>query len=167
MTRIERVVAALLQAVYGVRLRIRRPSSPNFRTAGVTFDRALRRRAAAGGLHREARSARRIPRPSSPDRRTAGVTLIEMVVALAILGIMAAVTGVALRREDPPTAERLRADRIAAARREALDTRRAVAFAVADSGGTRTGIALPDGRVVADSALAVDPLTGRPDAADR
>jgi prepilin-type N-terminal cleavage/methylation domain-containing protein len=95
------------------------------------------------------------------------VTLIEMVVVLAILGIMAGITALALGGDDAPDPARARAARLAEVRRQAIDTRRPVAFELADSGGVRRGVALPDGRVVADSALGVDPLTGRADAAAR
>ena len=93
-----------------------------------------------------------------------GSTLLELVVALAVLGITAGVAGVALRAADRPDPAELRATRVAAARRAALEGRRAVPFTLA--GGGPAGVALPDGRVLlADSALDVDPLTGRPRAA--
>lgn len=100
-------------------------------------------------------------------RAVAGVTLIELIVALALIGIMAAVTGLAIRRMPEPDAAQQRADRIVHARREAIDGRRVVVFTLADTGAVRTATAFPDGRVVADSTVEIDPLTGRPDAAAR
>ncbi|HEX8361680.1 MAG TPA: type II secretion system protein [Longimicrobium sp.] len=93
-----------------------------------------------------------------------GSTLLELVVALAVLGITAGVAGVALRATDDPDPAAVRAAQVSAARRSALEARRAVPFILADGGPA--GVALPDGRVLlADSALDVDPLTGRPRAA--
>lgn len=94
-----------------------------------------------------------------------GSTLLELVVVLAVLGITAGVAGVALRAADDPDPASLRAAQVAAARRAALEGRRAVPFALTEGGPA--GVAFPDGRVLlADSALDVDPLTGRPRAAE-
>jgi hypothetical protein len=83
-----------------------------------------------------------------------------MVVALAVLGVAAGVAGVALRAPAAPDPAAEWAAHVAAARRAALEGRRAVAFTLP---GGAEGRALPDGRVLlADSALRVDPLTGRP-----
>jgi prepilin-type N-terminal cleavage/methylation domain-containing protein len=91
-------------------------------------------------------------------RNPRGSTLIELVVALAIVALSASLATVAFRRE---AAGRTRAERIEAARQQALEMRRPVGFSP-DSGATRM-LALPDGRVLGDSgASAVDPLTGRP-----
>ena len=98
-------------------------------------------------------------------RRTkarAGFTLVELVVVVAIMAVIAGVGGIAfvrLSRADdvPPTGAAI----VRAARREAL--RRGVAVTVADSApgrAPRRATAFPDGRVVADTALGVDALTG-------
>jgi type II secretory pathway pseudopilin PulG len=87
------------------------------------------------------------------------------VVALAVLGVMAGVAGIALRDVDTRDPEAERAAGLAAARREALEERRPVPVSLPDSAGTGRvrGIAFPDGRVLlVDSAMDVDPLTGRP-----
>lgn len=93
----------------------------------------------------------------------AGATLLELVVTLAILGVAAAVVVPALRHaaDAPPTLN----DRVAAARRSALEKGRAVTLQLRDSTGAHLLTAYPDGRVVADSGLALDPLNGRPRAA--
>lgn len=95
----------------------------------------------------------------------AGTTLLEMVVALAVLGIVAGVAGVALRAADAPDPAAERAALVAAARRTALEERRPVVLSLPDSLGTGRveGVAYPDGRVlVSGAALEVDALTGRP-----
>jgi len=90
----------------------------------------------------------------------AGATLLELVVALSILAIAGSLAVPALRRaaDAPPTTR----DRVAAARRDALEHGRAVTLELRDSTGAHLLTAFPDGRVVADTTLAVDPLTGRP-----
>jgi len=90
----------------------------------------------------------------------AGATLLELVVALSILALAGSLAVPALRRaaDAPPTTR----DRIAAARRDALEHGRVVTLELRDSAGAHLLTAFPDGRVVADSALSVDPLTGRP-----
>lgn len=93
----------------------------------------------------------------------AGTTLLELVVALAVLGILAGVAGIALRAPAQPDPSAVRASRVAAARRAALETRRPVPLLLESQTGAVEGVAYPDGRVLlADSALDVDPLTGRP-----
>lgn len=91
----------------------------------------------------------------------AGVTLIELSVALAILGVAAALTGLAVRAIPEPDAAELRAGRVDAARRRALAERIPVTVELADSGRLLRAVAFPDGRVVADSALGMDPYSGR------
>lgn len=90
-----------------------------------------------------------------------GATMIELLVVLVILAMTAGVVVVSLRSlaEGP---EETTATRVAAARRKALAERRAVTVAVETPAGTTEVTALPDGRVLADSTLGIDPLTGRP-----
>ncbi len=92
-----------------------------------------------------------------------GVTLLELVVALAILAVAAGVTGLALRPAAPPDPDSVRAARIVEARRQAMRTRRPVRLALPLGDGRVAALrALPDGRVLADSTLGLDPLNGRP-----
>jgi prepilin-type N-terminal cleavage/methylation domain-containing protein len=93
----------------------------------------------------------------------AGTTLLELVVALAVLAILAGIAGVAMRAPREPDPIEVRASRVAAARRAALETRRPVPLLLPSGAGMVEGVAYPDGRVLlADSALDVDPLSGRP-----
>lgn len=93
------------------------------------------------------------------SRTRDGVTLIELIVVLAVLGILAGLTTVGFRAERP--VERSLAARIAAARRDAVQTGRPVSFVLDDSGSPHAIRALPDGRVLADVDLGVDMTTGR------
>jgi prepilin-type N-terminal cleavage/methylation domain-containing protein len=100
------------------------------------------------------------------------VTLIELVVVLAILGIMAAVVGLSsVRPALAPAPGTLSAalDSIAAIRRMAITQGISISTAVAiDGGGEGEGrsrvayvTAFPDGSVVADESLGIDRLSGR------
>lgn len=98
--------------------------------------------------------ARRVPR--------GGVTLLELLVTMAVLGIVAGVVSVTLRRLDEPAPDSP-ASRVARARREAVASGRPVTVTI----DTMNATAWPDGSVVADSVLAVDRLSGRPAHASR
>jgi general secretion pathway protein H len=92
----------------------------------------------------------------------AGATLVELLVVLAILGIAAGVVGLAHARLEAPDAESERAARVAAARREALETRRPVRLTLETDEGPAVLTLYPDGTARGDTAFRVDPLTGRP-----
>jgi len=91
----------------------------------------------------------------------AGVTMTELMVVLVLLGLMAAVVGLAWRREPVRTGQAGQ-DSIAAARHRAVTSGRAVRFQMTVDGRIVTIAALPDGRVFAPAELHVDPLTGLP-----
>jgi prepilin-type N-terminal cleavage/methylation domain-containing protein len=92
-------------------------------------------------------------------RTRRGVTLVELVVVLAVCGILAGVVGLAMRAARPvaDTPEQ----RLAAARREALRTGRPVTAVWTIDGKAAQATARPDGSTIADPALGVDRLTGR------
>ncbi len=94
----------------------------------------------------------------------AGVTLVELIVVIAMLGVIAGVTGVAFTRARPVRSIDANAAIVAAARDSALRTGRAVTLQVSALGARRSAefTAYPDGRVIADSSLGIDELTGRP-----
>jgi prepilin-type N-terminal cleavage/methylation domain-containing protein len=96
-----------------------------------------------------------------------GFTLAELLAVLAILGLLAGVAGLAARAAGAPDPAAERDAAIAAARREALETRRPVELAVPGDSGTLRVTAFPDGRVAAEAGLGLDPLNGRPRAAAR
>ena len=97
----------------------------------------------------------RDPRPSAT-----GNTLIELLVVLAILGIAAGVAGLGFRSAPPVSIDETTAT-IAAARRDAIRSGRSVTIFVGRDGHVLLATAYPDGRVVADTALTVDHLSGR------
>jgi prepilin-type N-terminal cleavage/methylation domain-containing protein len=93
-----------------------------------------------------------------------GVTLVELIVTLALLGLLsglaAAMLG-GLRRSEPDTRARELARELAQARARAVRTGARVRLD--DASGTSV-LFLPDGRAVGDG---VDPVTGRPSDAAR
>lgn len=90
--------------------------------------------------------------------RRSGFTLIELIVVIAMLGIIAGVTAVSLRSPvDPATLENAE---ITAASRRAIESGHPVSISVRRQQHVYAITAKPDGRVVADTALMLDPLTG-------
>lgn len=93
--------------------------------------------------------------------RRSGITLVELLVALAILGLMTAVVAVQFQPARPASND-WRADSVAAMRRRAITEGRVrTAILAGDSTGAHPVTALPDGRVLADSIMDIDPFTGR------
>jgi prepilin-type N-terminal cleavage/methylation domain-containing protein len=106
----------------------------------------------------------------------AGISLIELLVVLVILAIAASVTGLALPVPSLDVSSSDARGRIAAARREAITSGRAVQIlvpldpAAAEPARTTSGTverqivavtALPDGSVLAPPALGIARLTGK------
>lgn len=79
-----------------------------------------------------------------------GVTLIELLVTLAILGLVAGVAGLSLGATPVPVPLDARRARIADARDAALRTGHPVTVIIADSDAVVYVTALPDGRVLTD-----------------
>jgi prepilin-type N-terminal cleavage/methylation domain-containing protein len=88
-----------------------------------------------------------------------GVTLVELLVVMAILAVMSALSSVALRRADGARAADV-AGQVLALRRDAIAAGRPVTRLVRREGEISAVTALADGRVLADSALRLDPATG-------
>ena len=95
-----------------------------------------------------------------------GVTLVELLVVLAILGVMAGISGVALASLRAPR-ESARVRTLNEARAQAIRSGKPVQVLL-DTVPPRTGqqarpliaLFLPDGRAI---GLGLDPLTGAPD----
>ena len=97
--------------------------------------------------------------------RATGVTLPELMVVLVLLGLMAAIVGLAWRNDPARTGASRTADgrdSVAMARHQALTSGRVVRTHVTIDGRSVTIAALPDGRILAPSELGLDPLTGLP-----
>ena len=93
--------------------------------------------------------------------RRSGVTLMELLVALAILGLLTGVVAIQGRPIRIPQRDS-RADSVVALRRIALAVGRAQTIVLLiDSAGAHPVTALPDGRIIGDSTFDVDPFTGR------
>jgi prepilin-type N-terminal cleavage/methylation domain-containing protein len=90
-----------------------------------------------------------------------GVTLLELIVTLALLGIIAGVTVLAVRRIDAPRPDDPRTI-VADTLRAVLASGQTTVMRVATDSGRGWAVVRPDGSVVADSLLGVERLTGAP-----
>lgn len=90
-----------------------------------------------------------------------GVTLVELIVVLAILGVTAAVAGLAFRAPAELSNVDVVPTTVAEARARSITSGVSIRVEVSLSGGPTVFTAYPDGSVVADAALGVDRLTGR------
>jgi type II secretory pathway pseudopilin PulG len=85
--------------------------------------------------------------------------MVELLVVLAIIAIMSSVASVAFRRAEL-SSSRDSAVEVLAIRREAIAAGHSITRLVRRDSTTFVVTALADGRVVADSALGIDPSTG-------
>lgn len=90
-----------------------------------------------------------------------GVTLLELILVLAILGLMAGIVGLAAPRIVTITKADSAVARAMELRALAIRSGNVLTGDVATHSGIVTVSAYPDGRVLADSALRIDPLSGR------
>lgn len=89
-----------------------------------------------------------------------GVTLIELIVAIAVLGIMLGITTLAFTKAKEPAPDGASVSaQIIELRRKAVTSGEAQTSWLRDSSGTKLLTALPDGRVIADLSN-LDRLTG-------
>lgn len=94
-------------------------------------------------------------------RRPDGVTLVELLVTIAVLGVLCAVATLAVRRIDRPNPDDPRT-MLANGIRSVLQTGKPASLHFVIDGVAANATILPDGSVVADSALLVERLTGIP-----
>lgn len=94
------------------------------------------------------------------SRRRVGSTLIEMVISVTLLGILASVTTLAVRRLTKPASSNP-ATIIADTLEHVLETGEPVTLQLTVNGRPVTANVNPDGSVVADTTLAIDRFTGR------
>ena len=93
------------------------------------------------------------------SRSRSGLTLVELVVSVTLLGLIASVAGLALRRftrPDPTDPAIVIHDSLDAA----LSTGRSITLEFAINGQPALATINPDGSVVADSVLHIDRFTG-------
>lgn len=91
----------------------------------------------------------------------AGVSLLEVIVTLAVLGVLTTVVGLSWQRQNTPTATASAASAVATARRQALDTGTSVTVNVELNGAVHVVTVTPDGRIRGGDALGFDALAGR------
>ena len=90
-----------------------------------------------------------------------GVTLVELLVVLAILGVVGAMSVTAFGGHVAPNGDDTARAALAQARSRALATGQPVRVTVRGDGGAYDATALPDGSVVAEPALRTERLTGQ------
>jgi prepilin-type N-terminal cleavage/methylation domain-containing protein len=94
-----------------------------------------------------------------------GATLIELLVVLVMIGIMAGVVGLTIHNAQPvPAVDPILAE-IIAARDSAIRSGHTVTVHVDRAGSDRVETAYPDGRVIAEGSVGIDPLSGAINAA--
>jgi len=90
--------------------------------------------------------------------KRAGSTLVELIVTLALLAVIFTVVAFALPGRRPVVTTK---SIVSDARARAIAMRRPVTIVLSDSSQPLDVTVLPDGQVIADSALHLDRLTGR------
>lgn len=90
-----------------------------------------------------------------------GMTLVELIVVLALLGILASIAALEFPRPPSPDERKLVAAEISALRARAVGTRDAQHDMVRMEGKAYLVSVLPDGSVITDSVLAMNRFTGR------
>lgn len=88
------------------------------------------------------------------------VTLVELLIVLVLLGLMAGVVGLTIQTVPRPATTDPVLAAVNAARDSAIRTGHAVTVTLHVGGVERDATAEPDGHILADSALHIDPLTG-------
>jgi prepilin-type N-terminal cleavage/methylation domain-containing protein len=94
------------------------------------------------------------------ERSRTGVTLIELIVVIAILGIMMGVSIVAGGGGMHPTPTGT--DRLPEERHSAIALGDQRTILMHDSAGARLITLLPDGRIIGGDTRTTDPMSGRP-----
>jgi len=90
-----------------------------------------------------------------------GVTLVELLVALVVLGLLTGIAVMQVRPVAAPSVDWL-SDSVAVLRARAIDLGiPQTAVFTGDSSNAHAITALPDGRMIADSALRMDTFTGQ------
>ena len=97
--------------------------------------------------------------PRASERH--GVTLAELTVVIVILGVVAAVSSIAVATKVLVPAGDTRIARVAFVRAEAVRSGHAATLQLDVDGETYLVTAFPDGRVITDAPIAVDQLSGR------
>ena len=90
-----------------------------------------------------------------------GATLVEMIITVALIGVISAIATLAFPRDRTPQPNDPLLQ-VARARTLAVENSRRVSVSLTIDGRPVDVLALPDGSVIADSILHVDWMSGRP-----
>ena len=91
-----------------------------------------------------------------------GATLVELMVVIALLGIMAGVAVLAFRTAARPVGQEATMAQLMDARRAAITEGKRLTIDLVTDGQRHHATMFPDGRVVTSAPLSLDPLSGRP-----
>lgn len=95
--------------------------------------------------------------------RAPGVTLVELLVVLILIGLAASVVGLTLGSATRSISSRSQREDVTAARDSAIRTGRPLTVWIHGNTVKSEITALPDGRVIADTVLPIDRLSGDTD----
>lgn len=90
-----------------------------------------------------------------------GVTLLELLLVMALLALLLALSGLAVGYADAPGSSDELTEAASRARHAAVADRRPTSVHVLTPDGPTVLTAFPDGRVLAEPRFGIDPLTGR------
>lgn len=100
-------------------------------------------------------------------RSAYGVTMVELLVVLSILGIVTAIAGLELGSQSHSSASNSLIVQLTVLRSQSLSTGRVQTQTMLDGDTLFIVSAYPDGRLLTNAHVPIDPFSGRPDVSEK